>query len=602
MNIKRLYFILFLVFLGCSSGEQETIAINCGEVPEGFIQTEIINNPNYVFINDPNYKSIILSDTDGNVVLVSSYEECQHYVKGGWINTSIVQEEELNSYNVLLVFVGGIFFLAIFYFNFIDLKKRNINFKNLLNYFPLLFFTVPALNILNKILDRGFYFTVYSESQSIKYISLFLSMIFLFLVARLINKSLNLNSFSLSISYFLTSFFLFDIIFLPITKLTSFSNIFILVQILWFVLFLVKKIPFRDIALGITSYSVLIFFNNRYFLTLSDLTTYKFKSPDVEVQWLPLAERVFNNNLFYSLENNVIDGYGMMLSYTQAVIHKMNYLNTEFSFMPSNANLVLLMSIFLFLDLKISNFNKLLLSSSFLMIVLDDGWLRFLLGDSLMLEGLVSFLFASFILNISKFCFGKKMNFDKTIFILFFSTLTFSKQFIETITLLMIVMIILFSTKKLFSLIGLGLVAIVNIYNQIFFGSTKSVEYIDKNLYEIVLDVVLIREAKWSNLLLIYENLIKYKFILAALLFLSFFFIINSINSPPIERTRKIIFYSIMLNFLLVLVLYIFIWQNTETESSFRYIMNTAHLIFISLFIESESFQKRSNLTRRNNF
>jgi len=602
MNIKRLYFILFLVFLGCSSGEQETIAINCGEVPEGFIQTEIINNPNYVFINDPNYKSIILSDTDGNVVLVSSYEECQHYVKGGWINTSIVQEEELNSYNVLLVFVGGIFFLAIFYFNFIDLKKRNINFKNLLNYFPLLFFTVPALNILNKILDRGFYFTVYSESQSIKYISLFLSMIFLFLVARLINKSLNLNSFSLSISYFLTSFFLFDIIFLPITKLTSFSNIFILVQILWFVLFLVKKIPFRDIALGITSYSVLIFFNNRYFLTLSDLTTYKFKSPDVEVQWLPLAERVFNNNLFYSLENNVIDGYGMMLSYTQAVIHKMNYLNTEFSFMPSNANLVLLMSIFLFLDLKISNFNKLLLSSSFLMIVLDDGWLRFLLGDSLMLEGLVSFLFASFILNISKFCFGKKMNFDKTIFILFFSTLTFSKQFIETITLLMIVMIILFSNKKLFSLIGLGLVAIVNIYNQIFFGSTKSVEYIDKNLYEIVLDVVLIREAKWSNLLLIYENLIKYKFILAALLFLSFFFIINSINSPPIERTRKIIFYSIMLNFLLVLVLYIFIWQNTETESSFRYIMNTAHLIFISLFIESESFQKRSKLTRRNNF
>ena len=194
------------------------------------------------------------------------------------------------------------------------------------------------------------------------------------------------------------------------------------------------------------------------------------------------------------------------------------------------------------------------------------------------------------------------MNFDKTIFILFFSTLTFSKQFIETITLLMIVMIILFSNKKLFSLIGLGLVAIVNIYNQIFFGSTKSVEYIDKNLYEIVLDVVLIREAKWSNLLLIYENLIKYKFILAALLFLSFFFIINSINSPPIERTRKIIFYSIMLNFLLVLVLYIFIWQNTETESSFRYIMNTAHLIFISLFIESESFQKRSKLTRRNNF
>ena len=601
MNIKRLYFILFLVFLGCSPSEEETITINCGEVPEGFIQTEIINNPNYVFINDPNFKSLTLSDTDGNTVLVNSYEECQHYVKGGWVNLSIAQEE-LNSYNVLHVFLGGIFFLTIFYFYFIDLKKRNINFKNLLNYFPLLFFTIPALNVLNKILNRGFYFTVYSQSQSIKYSSLFLSMIFLFLLARLINKSLNLNSFSLSISYFLTSFFLFDIIFLPITKLTSFSNIFILVQILWFVLFLVKKIPFKDIALGITSYSALIFFNNRYFQTLSDLAAYQFKSPDVEVQWLPLDERVFDNNLFYALENNIIAGYGMMLSYTQAVIHKMNYLNNEFSFTPSDANLVLLMSIFLFFDLKISNFNKLLLSSSFLIIVLDDGWLMFLLGNSLMLEGLVSFLFASFLLNISKFCFGGKMNFDKTIFILFFSTLTFSKQFIETITFLLIIIIILFSKKKLFSLMGLGLVAIVNIYNQIFFESNKSVEYIDRDLNEIVFDVILFRGAEWSNLVLIYENLLEYKIVLAALLFLCFFFIINSINRTPIQKTRKIIFYSITLNFLLVLVLYIFIWQKIETGSSFRYIMNTAHLIFISLFIEIESFQKRSKLTRRNNF
>jgi len=602
MNIKRLYFIFFLVFLGCSPGEQETITINCGEVPEGFIQSEIINDPNYVFINDPNFKSLTLSDSDGNTVLVNSYEECGHYVKGGWINLSVAQEGGLNSYNVLHVFLGGVFFLTIFYFNFRNLKKRNINLKNILNYFPLLFFTVPALNTFIKILNRGFYFNIYSKSQSIKYVSLFLSMIFLFLVARLINKSLNLNSFSLSVSYFLTSFFLFDIIFLPVTKFTSFSNIFIFVQILWFVLFLVKKIPFKDISLTIASYSVLIFFNNRYFQTLSDLASYQFKSPDVEVQWLPLAEKVFNNNLFYALENNIIAGYGMMLSYTQAVIHKINYLNSEFSFTTSDANLVLLMSIFLFLDLKISNFNKLLLSSSFLIIVLDDGWLMFLLGNSLMLEGLVSFLFASFLLNVNKFCFGEKMNFDKTIFILFFSTLTLSKQFIETITLVLIIIIILFSNKKLRSLMGLGLIAIVNIYNRIFFESSKSVEYVDRDLNEIIFDIVLLRGAEWSNLLLIYENLIQYKFVLAALLLLCFFFFINSINRESIHRTRKIIFYSIVLNFLLVIVLYIFIWQNIETESSFRYIMNTAHLIFISLFIEVESFQKRSKLTRRNNF
>ena len=56
----------------------------CGPYPENFIKEEIVSNPDFVFINDPNYVIRILQDYDGNIVYVSSFTECEHYVDGGW--------------------------------------------------------------------------------------------------------------------------------------------------------------------------------------------------------------------------------------------------------------------------------------------------------------------------------------------------------------------------------------------------------------------------------------------------------------------------------------------------------------------------------------
>ena len=305
---------------------------------------------------------------------------------------------------------------------------------------------------------------------------------------------------------------------------------------------------------------------------------------------------IFNNNLYFSLENNIIPGYGMMLSYTQAVIHKMNYLNDSFSFVTTDANLILLISIFIFFDLKIRKFNKVLISASFFIIVLDDGWLRFLLGDSMMLEGLVSFLFASFIINISKFISKQEKGFDKTIYILFFSTLTFSKQFVETITLLILIVIILISKNRIYNYAGLLLILVSSIYNYIYFRGGRTIEYIDRELNEILLDVIFLRNAEWGNLYLIYEKLNEFKFILLGLLLVFLFFVTNTFKKLSSDKTRKHVFYTVILNFSLVVILYTFLWQDVETDSSFRYIINTVHLIFISLIIEFETYQKKKLL------
>ena len=58
----------------------------CGETDLIPNFDEIGNNPNYVFVNDPNFDTIRLFDFEGNIVNVNSWIECAHYVNGGWTN------------------------------------------------------------------------------------------------------------------------------------------------------------------------------------------------------------------------------------------------------------------------------------------------------------------------------------------------------------------------------------------------------------------------------------------------------------------------------------------------------------------------------------
>ena len=56
----------------------------CGVQPANIEIPDIGNDPNFVFVNDPSFTSLNLYDVDGNSVIVNSWIECSHYVKGGW--------------------------------------------------------------------------------------------------------------------------------------------------------------------------------------------------------------------------------------------------------------------------------------------------------------------------------------------------------------------------------------------------------------------------------------------------------------------------------------------------------------------------------------
>jgi len=77
----------------------------CGEYPSNFEKADIASDPNYVFVNDPNYSGRQLFDSEGSSVIVNSFVECEHYVAGGWGFTPI-QSLETTLHNYLFIFVA----------------------------------------------------------------------------------------------------------------------------------------------------------------------------------------------------------------------------------------------------------------------------------------------------------------------------------------------------------------------------------------------------------------------------------------------------------------------------------------------------------------
>tara|TARA_B100000902_G_C27303235_1_gene914004 strand:- start:1794 stop:2096 length:303 start_codon:yes stop_codon:yes gene_type:complete len=62
-------------------------------------------NGDFIFENDPNFESISLTDKFNRTILVNSYEECEHYVLGGWNRSESMNIEYLSQYLLLVLIV-----------------------------------------------------------------------------------------------------------------------------------------------------------------------------------------------------------------------------------------------------------------------------------------------------------------------------------------------------------------------------------------------------------------------------------------------------------------------------------------------------------------
>ena len=81
----------------------------CGVKPD---YVEIIdpgNDPNFVFVPDPEFDQLTLFNSDGTAINVNSWTECSHYVAGGW------SSEVENLYNFEQTIFWILFGISIIY-------------------------------------------------------------------------------------------------------------------------------------------------------------------------------------------------------------------------------------------------------------------------------------------------------------------------------------------------------------------------------------------------------------------------------------------------------------------------------------------------------
>ena len=436
-------------------------------------------------------------------------------------------------------------------------------------------------------------FLNYLFGNKIIIFAILISSLFYYQVSRVINKVLKLHSISLSLVFFLTSFYIFNLIFLPFLKEISFKTTLLFVFILW-LCFLTYKLEKKvEIIKVIAFYVGSLFFNNRYYIELSNLSGYRELNTDVPLQWYKLANLISTENFYIAFTNNIIEGQTLAISYVQSLLFNLNFYFFDFSFVRLNSNLIVIFAVFVIYDLNLSKQEKIIASVTLFSFLLNSDWLTYLFFDSLMLEGLVGFIFATFLLNIKVHIF-EKFNLNPYLYFFSFSFLFFTKQFVSTISLvLLIYLLIQFKNSRL--LIGLIPYFIHNIYTNVYIPDSKEFELLrGTSIKELLVDILTFNNLAVDNVYKVFSQLLIDK---PFVYFLFIFFIINllrlflKLNSVE-SFTLNVSLAAIIINFVLIFLLYIVWWKDFGIESSYRYVLNLFLLLFYSFLMNINLFKK----------
>lgn len=461
------------------------------------------------------------------------------------------------------------------------------------NLYIVVFLPIITNSLINLSQDQKFlYFT--EPKVYIFLISFCFACMFFYSISIIIDNSFELSSKSLSITYFLLSYFLFDNLLLPFTKYVKFKISFYIVSILWiYIIVFIKKHYFASLKV-VLIYIAWRLYNFKYIDQLSDLMEYKELNTDVPLQWFKLAKLIYDNNYFHALENNLIEGQGLLPSYIQSLLLSIGFNVQNFIFIQLTSNILIFFGILLIFDLNISKNEKIILSLAFLSLVLNNDWLFYLIGNSLMLEGIVSFLIGVFLLNYKKYF--DEDSLKSKVFFLFFGSLILTKNFVSIMTLFLVLGGIIFIKKNKSIVLGFVVYLFYLSYEKILFREINSISYTGEINFKILFqDLIFLRNLYFTNI----GNILNQLYLDKPLFYFFTIFLIlniyNFITSKNIEFTEAFILIFVLVNYLLVNILYISYWQSIEYESSYRYIINTFYLVLISTGLNASKLIKKIN-------
>ncbi len=468
----------------------------------------------------------------------------------------------------------------------------NNMFKIKNNFVNWLIYLIPIPFVLN------FFLNLYDNELNITFLNLtnlsysFISFIFLYNFCSLISQSLNLNNISLSVAIFYISFYVINFSTLIFDKrINSFENYFYFTILIWviYLIFRIKMLNKFNIFFSIFSILFLNFIKDYLYSS-----TYKViqLSSDTEYFWTPMSKSIYENGLFFALENNIISGYGLLINYIHAVNFKLFINEENFYFHTATTNIFLFLGIFFIWELKVNKITKIFGLSIFLSILLNSDWLSYLLINSSMGEGVVNYLFGVLYLPLVNILKNNsfKTNLNNTYLIVFFSGfLYFTKPFVSYLVLFCISIIFLKIKKLNIAIFGfLGF--FINFLNYLFVISTSTSDtYLNISEFSNTKNLL---NLKTENILQIIYNLYNRDKVMTLFLLILFIIVVFNILK---EKSVSEITLILLLNVLLVFALYSSVWQNKELESAYRYLFSIFNLYFVLYISEIEKLFKNKS-------
>ena len=422
----------------------------------------------------------------------------------------------------------------------------------------------------------------------------FFLFLFLYFVGDFIKNIFKFETISIGIIAYLFSFFIFDCLVLFFYKDLLFFDIIKIVNSLWLLLFVYKQRNLNHLLkLTLSFFTLRISFN--YFI--SNLTVNKNITGDVNAVFFEQSKNIYEFSYFYSVNNYVFEGYPQFTSYIQSLFLAVTTNVPVYNFYSFTSHIVYYLSVLLFFELKISKFNKFLLTLVFSSIIINSSFIKFLMTTSLMSEGLVSLFtvitLVSILNNYKTFIVS-----DYKLFILL-GIIYFSKQFNSSLVIILVTYLFVITKFNKIVLFGYSSFILKELLFIFVFKDISKDHHIKQmDVVDTLLDLLLFRDLKIENFILIIKNLWIDKPI--TLIFVIFYlaYIFNTLIFKNSNNLINTSFILININIIFVFLLYISVWRNMELESPIRYFLNYFHLILITSFQNIEMLKIKEPKTK----
>ena len=162
----------------------------------------------------------------------------------------------------------------------------------------------------------------------------------------------------------------------------------------------------------------------------------------------------------------------------------------------------------------------------------------------------------------------------------------FSKQFLSTIALLIILFYLLNKSTRKYAIYGLSGLIIKELSLYFHFKNiTRNYHLRDVDFLDTIQDLILLRDVKLENILIIIKNLFIDKPFSILMIYFFILFIIYFFKFRFLNKDINLYTSSILINLVFVFIIYISIWRNVEDlESPIRFMLSFLYLLLVTQF------------------